>query len=1022
LKKKLKTHADGAYTFQNSPGLATVLVRKAGQALAWQMLGQNFGMAPKPAAGVMLTPPGTLAGTVVDESNRPVASAEVLVNSAFIETANARGGWSFNYLNGELARKLFAARTDGAGHFRIKNFPTNAYAQFAVRVSGKVLRPAEGDASNSGPPGYRVSTKDIQLVLESAGSIEGKIICSQTNGPVPAARLILHPAQPSLFSGEVDPVRSDANGSFRFPAVAAGSYHIDARFGTNSPSDWIADLVPVSVESGQIARGLQVTAVRGELLEVSVQGEGDHKPVAGVNVTAYRESHASSGVSDDHGIARLRLLPGNYQVMAARESTPSAQTSVTVETGSTNRVELEIAAPKKIAGIVRAPDGRPAAGLRVLLVGGYGMNQDDIQTDAAGKFELDWNQRRFGGQNNGTSCLLIRDAEKNLAVEQDIDEDTGPLDLKLAPGLTLFGKAEADGKPITNATATLIFWHGNSGQWLQDLARTNTPGQYEIPALPPGRKYGVMVSAPGYGQKQLMNFEVNADPGRQELDPVELKVANLKLAGQVLDADDKPVGGCFVNLNGDDQPNGHVRTDHEGRFTFEHVCEGAAQLMANAQGSFGNISAEGGDTNVVLRMGQTQSYSSPGAQSHKLKGVVTDSDGKPDSGALLSVFPNNGGPNWTKAGADGSYSLTWSLQSWQLQNGGEAKLVVRDLDRNLATVEDLPEEATNLDVKLKPAVTLTGLVKNASDAPMPGAQMGFWFKAGNSFDFMDQQVKPANAEGHFEIKCLPADGTYIVFATAKGYGKSQQNVETEAETNVMELSPLVLKLADKVIAGQILKDDDKPASGVNINLNGEGQPDGNMTTDSKGRFHFKVCDGQIRLFAYSQYGGGNAQATVEAGDTNIVMNLMAQTGARRQARPHVSLKGSALPDVTTVNLAADAATAGKPVLLCLFDASQRPSRHVVHLLDQQAAVLGQKNVCLLGVQAAVTTDDNFNAWKTASPVSFPVGRVTEKSEKSRWAADAAAFPWLVLTDASHHVVAEGFSLDELDAQIQKLTK
>jgi hypothetical protein len=75
---------------------------------------------------------------------------------------------------------------------------------------------------------------------------------------------------------------------------------------------------------------------------------------------------------------------------------------------------------------------------------------------------------------------------------------------------------------------------------------------------------------------------------------------------------------------------------------------------------------------------------------------------------------------------------------------------------------------------------------------------------------------------------------------------------------------------------------------------------------------------------------------------------------------------------------------------------------------------------VLGIQAAVASDDVFNEWKSASPVSFPIGRVTEKSEKSKWAAAVSALPWLILADANHRIVAEGFSLDELDAQIQKL--
>jgi hypothetical protein len=219
-----------------------------------------------------------------------------------------------------------------------------------------------------------------------------------------------------------------------------------------------------------------------------------------------------------------------------------------------------------------------------------------------------------------------------------------------------------------------------------------------------------------------------------------------------------------------------------------------------------------------------------------------------------------------------------------------------------------------------------------------------------------------------------------------------------------------------------LNDNDKPASGVNIQLSGDGQPDGNMTTDSKGRFHFQVCEGPIRLFAYSQSGAGNAQATVEGGDTNILMSLRSSPGSSRQPPRRASLKGSPLPDLTAMNLAADIAPAGQPVLLCLFDASQRPCRHLVHLLDQQVAALRQKNVSVLGIQAAIISDENFNEWKSAGGVSFPVGRVTETSGKSKWASEASSLPWLILADASHRVVAEGFSLDELDAQMRQLTK
>ncbi len=1017
LNKQITTGTNGAFDFQSSRASGFLLARKPGLGPAWKQLNQSFNSVRDGQQYLVLTPQAALAGVVVDEADKPVANAGVSVVVAVCEISREDGGRSFNYFAGKPAHDYFAARTDAAGHFRIESFPTNATAALAVQSPGKALRQSPSDSGGLDSLPWRAGQDDIKLVMEPAGNIEGKIVADETNQPPPVARLTLQSDNPgfSRFSGS-EPAQSGADGAFHISDVAAGSYAIHAIFGTNAVPEWIADAVPVSVESGQITRGVQVTAMRGGLLEVAVLGQNDRKPLTQITVNAYKDNFQSNARSDTNGIARLRLQPGDYQITASGESMAANQTSASVEAGKTNRAEIEIATPKKITGIVRQPDGQPAVGLPVKLIGSFGPNVADVKTDAGGRFELEWIQRQIS-QIDTTPCILVRDVEHNLAVAQDIDEDTGPLDLKLAPGLTLAGRAECDGKPITNATASLVFWTGRSGRWLNGLARTNTPGQFDIPALPPGRKYGVAVSAPGYGRKQIYDVGASADATRQELDPVELQPANLPLAGQVLDADDKPVAGCYVNLNGEGQPSANVRTDREGRFRFEHVCEGAAQLSANSQRSFGNVSAEGGDTNVVLRLGQTYNNSS-GATAHKLKGTVTDADGKPAAGAQVAVFPNNG-TRWVKAGINGAFSLTWSLQSWQQQSGG-ALLVVRDTVHNLAGTEELEEETTNMDVKLKTALTLIGRVQDPNGSPLVGAQVDVQLKAGNSYDRLNEQMATADARGRYEIKCLPPDAQYIVFATAKGHGRSQQQAQGDSETNRMDLDPFVLKLADRVLAGQVLNENDKPVSGVNVSLNGEDQPDGYMTTDSKGRFHFQVCEGQVRLFASSQ--GGSAQATAEAGDTNIVITLSSQPGNSRQTPSRAPLKGSPLPDLTTVNLTADTAPAGKPVLLCLFDAGQRPSRHVINQLEQQAAALRLQNVSVLGVQAAVASDDVFNEWKSASPVSFPVGRVTEKSEKSKWATAVPALPWLILTDADHRVIAEGFALDELDAQIKKLAK
>lgn len=1010
--------AGGAFevTLPRTP--AWILVRKPGFAPAWQ---QN---APSDVeCKLVLTPPSFLAGIVVDEADKPVSGAEVSVIFAVTELQQDAGRLSFAYLSGKPARDLFIAHTGSDGRFRIEGFPTNASASLTVKAAGKAPRdaPEQSFGLNSMP--YAAGQEDIRLVVEPAGIIEGKILGEDVAAQMPIARLSLRPDGPGYFGmASQEPVQAGTDGSFRIPDVRAGNYRIRAVFGTNTPPAWVADTVPVSVESGQATRDVKISAVRGGLLNVTVLGQTDRKPRPQIAVTADAQSYQASAISDTSGLAALRLPAGEYRIHALDRASVQQIAQATVEAGKTNRLELELPDPIKVKGIVRGPDGKPAAGLEVRLIGGYSAGAGGTKTDADGKFEMEWNPRQFGGMER-SSCILVRDPARNLAVAQDIDEDTGPLDLRLAPALIIAGRAECSGKPITNATAALVFWTGNSGMHLQGLAvGTNTPGRFEIPAIPPGRRYGLYVSAPGYGQ-HFVNTVDSDEPKRVEVDPVELKPANLKLAGKVVDADDKPVVGVYVSLFGEGQPNGNARTDREGRFHFDRVCEGTAQLHASAQRSSGSISAEAGDTNVVLRLGE-QSARSYGMASKKLKGVVTDPDGKLAAGVQVAVFPFNNS-RWVKTGADGAFSLTWSVQEWQMQQAGDPWLVVRDLARNLAVAETIAEGVTNLNVQLKPALTIVGRVEGTDGAPLTNAQVGVWVSTRPMTSQLDEKLASTDARGGFEIKAVPPPGPkYSVFAKAKDHGKKRVELEAESDTNRATLPPFVLRAADQVVAGQVIGPNEKPVSGVHVSLSGEDQPDGSVTTDSKGHFSFKVCEGDIQLFASSQSGFGNIKAL--PGDTNVVIELRSQNVGSRyglgSGAPRRSLQGSPLPDLASVGLSADAAPAGKPLLLCLLDAEQRPSRRTVRLLTEKHDALKQKGVGVIAVQTVTASADSFKEWTNSSPLPFPVGFVEKKSATNRWATGVPSLPWLILRNAQGNVAAEGFALDELDEKLDALKK
>lgn len=397
---------------------------------------------------------------------------------------------------------------------------------------------------------------------------------------------------------------------------------------------------------------------------------------------------------------------------------------------------------------------------------------------------------------------------------------------------------------------------------------------------------------------------------------------------------------------------------------------------------------------------------------------MTGPDGKPTVGAQVTVFPSDS-RRWVKTDTNGTFSLTWSVQPWQ--SGGTC-LVARDPARNLAVAEDINEDTTTASLQLKPGLVIGGKVQDPSGNPLTNASVSLNVMVGNSGSSLDDKPIRTDAQGHFEIATLPPEGRYILWANAKGYGSVNKEAEGgDGETNRIELPPFVLKVADRKLAGQVVNAEDKPVSGVNVYMYGDGQPSGSVFTDKAGRFAFhQVCEGEVRLSANSQNSYGSAQA--EGGDTNVVITLRAESGSRRAPPRRAALTGRSLPDLTAVNLASDAIPTGKPVLLCLFDLEQRPSRRCVRLLAEQHDALRQKGLVVLAVQATPTTAEAVKTWKDATPVPFPVGFVAEKTDKTKWASGVESLPWLILADAQGRVSAEGFALDELDAKLKALAK
>jgi hypothetical protein len=111
---------------------------------------------------------------------------------------------------------------------------------------------------------------------------------------------------------------------------------------------------------------------------------------------------------------------------------------------------------------------------------------------------------------------------------------------------------------------------------------------------------------------------------------------------------------------------------------------------------------------------------------------------------------------------------------------------------------------------------------------------------------------------------------------------------------------------------------------------------------------------------------------------------------------------------------------GEAILVCFFDLNQRPARRCVIQLAGQTKKLQDKGVQVVAVQVPHVAENELDAWITQQKVPFPVGKIEANIEKVKSSWGVNSLPWLILTNRTHQVIAEGFLLDELDTEIRKI--
>ena len=131
------------------------------------------------------------------------------------------------------------------------------------------------------------------------------------------------------------------------------------------------------------------------------------------------------------------------------------------------------------------------------------------------------------------------------------------------------------------------------------------------------------------------------------------------------------------------------------------------------------------------------------------------------------------------------------------------------------------------------------------------------------------------------------------------------------------------------------------------------------------------------------------------------------------------LAGKSLPDLSSFGIELQKKEIeNKRILICFFDMEQRPSRNDIIELNKKAQELKSQNVETITVQSSKIEQAKLDEWIKEYGIAFPVGMIKENEEQIKFNWSVKALPWLILTDKEHVVTAEGFSMNELDENIE----
>jgi hypothetical protein len=155
----------------------------------------------------------------------------------------------------------------------------------------------------------------------------------------------------------------------------------------------------------------------------------------------------------------------------------------------------------------------------------------------------------------------------------------------------------------------------------------------------------------------------------------------------------------------------------------------------------------------------------------------------------------------------------------------------------------------------------------------------------------------------------------------------------------------------------------------------------------------------------------------------VADNRFGRTATYKYKAAPPELTGKLLPPFDGIDIKiSEDQLKNKPIVVCFIDIDQRPSRYLVQQLAGKARQLREKGVEIIAIHPSRLEKGALSESIKKLNLPFPIGIIKGDDEKIETSFGVRSLPCLILADAGHTVKAQGFSINELDTQIDGMQK